>query len=245
MNPKAHTLFHFTSSKETLKLILEHGFWPRYCLEDIRWVGQEGADYIAFPMVCFCDIPLGRIADHVGFYGEFGLGMTKEWAYANGLNPILYLATDNNLSTELRDLNSHAGKLEEAEREVAKKTMRFIYMHVKPADGHMLVDGRPQSKEFYQESEWRFVPKHEDVEAYLKKSVFEDERALEENNRKSKEHCSLQCTPKDIKYIFVKTDADIPDLVNFIQTKLDHYPSADLKILMSRIISIDSIQRDL
>lgn len=245
MNPKSHTLFHFTKSKETLKLILKGGFWPRYCLEDIRWVGQESADYIAFPMVCFCDIPLSRIADHVGFYGEFGLGMTKEWANMNGLNPVLYLATDNNLSAELRKLNSHAGKLKDEEQVAAKDTMRFIYMHIKPSDGYMLVDSKPQSKEFYQESEWRFIPKHEQVRTYLTKSVFDDEEQLEQHNTTTKEHCSLQCSPRDIKYIFVKSDTDIPDLVNFIQTELDFYSSSDLKILMSRIISLDSIQQDL
>ncbi|MFS2265232.1 abortive infection system antitoxin AbiGi family protein [Vibrio vulnificus] len=67
-------LFHFTNNKETLKLIFNHGYWPRYCLEDIRWVNQVNAPYMAFPMVCFCDIPLSRISEHVSFYGNYGLG---------------------------------------------------------------------------------------------------------------------------------------------------------------------------
>ena len=245
MNPKSHTLFHFTKSKETLKLIFKNGFWPRYCLEDIKWVSQDGADYMAFPMVCFCDIPLGRISDHVGFYGEFGLGMTKEWANSNGLNPILYLATDNNLSSEMRALNTHAWKMDEPHKESAKKTMRYIYMHIKPTDGHMIVEGKPLGKEFYQESEWRYVPKHEEIEQYLKKNEFDDQDNLDIQNRKTKDNSSLKFTPKDIKYIFVKTDADIPDMINFIQQDLDHYPGADLKILMSRVVSLESIQLDL
>ena len=245
MNPKSHTLFHFTKSKETLKLIFKNGFWPRYCLENIKWVGQEGADYMAFPMVCFCDIPLGRISDHVGFYGEFGLGMTKEWANSNGLNPILYLATDNNLSSEMSALNTHASNMEESHKESAKKTMRYIYMHTKPTDGHMIVEGKPLEKEFYQESEWRYVPKHKEIEQYLKKNEFDDQNNLDEQNRKTKDNSPLKFTPKDIKYIFVKTDADIPDMINFIQQDLDHYPGADLKILMSRVISLESIQLDL
>lgn len=245
MNPKSHTLFHFTKSKETLKLIFQNGFWPRYCLEDIRWVAQQGDDYIAFPMVCFCDIPLGRISEHVGFYGEFGLGMTKEWANANGLNPILYLASDNNLSAEMRALNSHSWKINDEDRELALETMRYIYMHTKPTDGHMIVDGQPLAKEFYQESEWRYVPKHEEVKSYLLKPSFDDQECLNQHNQSSKEHSSLKFTPKDVKYIFVKNDSDIPDMINFIQTDLDHYPSADLKVLMSRVISLESIQLDM
>jgi len=178
MAPKSHTLFHFTQNKETMKLILKNGFWPRYCLEDIRWINMQ-ADYMAFPMVCFCDIPLSRISEHVNFYGNYGLGMTKEWANANGLNPIMYLASDNNLMKQIRSLNEHANKhSESSDVELAKKSMRYLYMHIKPSDGNMLVDGHSVSKEFYQESEWRYVPQHEEVAAYLKKPEFDDEDVL-------------------------------------------------------------------
>lgn len=187
MSPKSHTLFHFTKSKETLKLIFQNGFWPRYCLEDMRWIAIEENDYIAFPMVCFCDIPLGRISEHVRFYGEFGLGMTKEWANSNGLNPILYIASDNHLSSEIRALNNHSWKIGDKEdRKAAVETMRYIYMHTKPTDGNMIIDGKPLIKEFYQESEWRYVPKHIDVDSYLLKDRFNDQKCLNKHNENSK-----------------------------------------------------------
>jgi len=245
MNPKSHTLFHFTKRKETLKLILKNGFWPKYSLEDIQWVAQDGADYMAFPTEGDCDIPLGRISEHVGFYGEYGLGMTKAWANSNGLNPILYLASHNNINAELRALNNHANHLSENDRESAKETMRYIYVHVKPTDGSMIVDGVPLAKKFYQESEWRYVPKSEDVAPYIKKEKFDNPDILDTHNEQSKKHCSLLFLPKDVKYIFVKNDSDIPDMINFIQTELEHYSGVDLKILMSRVISLESIQDDL
>ncbi|MGK0271353.1 MAG: hypothetical protein ACI88H_002011 [Cocleimonas sp.] len=246
MAPKSHTLFHFTQNKETLKLIFKNGYWPRYCLEDIRWVNQNDADYMAFPMVCFCDIPLSRISEHVRFYGYYGLGMTKEWANANGLNPILYLASENNLMNEARLLNHHANKLEKKEEiDAAKNTMRYLYMHIKPSDGNMFVDGHPVEKEFYQESEWRYVPSNENINSYLKKAEFDDEVKLREANDNTKKHTPLEFTPRDIKYIFVKNDADIPDIINFIQNDLDLYPAAELKVLMSRVVSLESIQADL
>lgn len=245
MNPKSHTLFHFTKSKDTLKLIFKNGYWPRYCLEDTRWVAQADAHFLAFPMVCFCDIPLGRISEHVAFYGEYGLGMTKEWANSNGLNPILYLASDNNLQSEIRELNTHGNRLEGEHKEASRKTMRYIYMHIKPTDGHMILDGEPVEKEFYQESEWRYVPKNEAIMSYLFKPDFDNQETLDRNNNLTKEHCSVKFTPKDVKYIFVKNDSDIPDIMNFISTELDAYPSADIKVLMSRVVSLESIQADL
>ena len=42
-------------------------------------------------MVCFCDIPLGQIDQHVKTYGKYGLGMSKEWAMKNGITPVRYI----------------------------------------------------------------------------------------------------------------------------------------------------------
>ena len=82
MQPRSDTLFHFTKNINTLKNILQNGFWPRYCLEDFNWYNAE-LGYIAYPMVCFCDIPLSRINEHVKFYGDYGIGLTKNWGLTN------------------------------------------------------------------------------------------------------------------------------------------------------------------
>lgn len=245
MTPRSSTLFHFTKSRDTLKLILARGFWPRYCAEDTRWVGQEDAPTIAFPMVCFCDIPLSRIADHVSFYGQYGLGMTREWATANALNPVLYVAGENPICSELRALNSHSNKLSDDEdKQKAKDSVRYLYAHVKPSRGFMSVDGSPLEKDFYLESEWRHVPKCEGVKPYLRLKHFENEESLSQENANTDQHCRLQFTPKDVKYIFVRSDADIPDLINFIQSDMDHFPHSDTKVLMSRVTSLENIQGD-
>lgn len=36
----------------------------------------------------------------------------------------------------------------------------------------------------------------------------------------------------------------IPDVINFIQTEMDKYSSSDLKVLMSRVTSLESIAND-
>lgn len=244
MTPRSQTLFHFTKSLDTLKLILADGFWPRYCSEDTRWLGQENAQTVAFPMVCFCDIPLSRISDHVNFYGQYGLGMTREWGTVNGLNPILYLAGENSIMAELRKLNEHANAVERAKIPLAKETMRYVYAHTKPVSGVMVVDSSTVEKDFYLESEWRCVPHHKEIKAYLRHTEFSDIDLLNKANQQTSEHCRLKFSPKDIKYIFVRSDADIPEIINFIQARLDYHPHADTKVLMSRVTSLESIQGD-
>lgn len=246
MKPKSNNLFHFTKSRETLKLMMKYGFWPRYCLEDVNWIGWSKHEYVAYPMVCFCDIPLSRISEHVAFYGEFGIGLSRQWAESNGLNPVLYIAGENRMAASFRELNEHANKFEEGtDRTAAKVTMRYLLAHSKPTSGRMVVEGKPVEKAFYQESEWRYVPKHQSIAAYLLKTQFEDLSVLEKNNELTKKHCLINFGPQDIRYIFVKSDSDIPDIVNFIQVELDRYPGVDQKILMSRIVSLESLSEDL
>lgn len=245
MNPKSHTLFHFTKSPDVLKKIIKDGFWPRYCLEDVGWLGYKEFDFIAYPMVCFCDIPLSRVEEHVNFYGEFGIGLTKEWAMSNKLTPILYVAPNNHIPKTFRDLVDHTFNMEGDAKVEAKRTVRYLLAHSKPIDGNMIVNGGFFPKEFHQESEWRYVPKSDAIEDYLKRNEYEDEENLEIQNSVTKLHCSITFTPKDIRYIFVKSDTDIPDIINFIQTELDHFPGADLKLLMSRVTSLESIKRDI
>ncbi len=40
MKRHSETLFHFTRGRETLELILQDGFWPRYCIEDVQWAQE-------------------------------------------------------------------------------------------------------------------------------------------------------------------------------------------------------------
>lgn len=245
MRPKSNTLFHFTKNRETLKLILKDGFWPRYCLEDVSWLAYDTYDYVGYPMVCFCDIPLSRISEHVGFYGEFGVGLTREWAELNGLNPVLYVAGENAVSSTFKELGGHAMKTPtDADKEAARTSIRYLLAHTKPVSGSMVVDGKPVSKLFYQESEWRYVPKHPETRDHLSRSEFEHPDQISYANDLTKEHCMIKFGPRDIRYIFVKTDADIPDIVNFIQAELDMYPGVDQKILMSRIVSLEGLSQD-
>jgi hypothetical protein len=196
-------------------------------------------------MVCFCDIPISRVGEHVNFYGEFGIGLSKEWAEANRLTPILYVASNNHIPDSYRKIIDLAYNLEEAAKNEAKKSVRYLLAHAKPTDGNMVIGGEFIPKEFHQESEWRYVPKNEKIKDYLKRVEFENEDVANKNNKLTKEHCTIEFTPKDIKYIFVKSDTDIPGIINFIQTELDHYPSADLKLLMSRVTSLESIRNDI
>ena len=247
MQPKSHTLFHFTKNLEFLKDILLNGFWPRFCLEDVKWYNSNDSQ-AAYPIVCFCDIPLSRVDEHVDFYGNFGLGVTKEWAKLNRLSPVIYLNEGSAQQLALRKLFGENLKGKQF-YSGAGDDINTVMTHVKPIEGKMFINGQFISKEFHQENEWRFAVNGKSSELKIKPFIYEnqyhDKQVLEAEKLKAKNTYSLKITPSDIKYLFVKTDADIPDLINFIQTKLDHYTSSEIKILMSRVVSLETISGDL
>ena len=247
MKPKSESLFHFTKSSDALRAILRSGYWPRYCLEDVEWLREAPSDNraMSFPIVCFCDIPLSRIDEHVLFYGEYGIGMTKDWALRNGLNPVHYVSQASSFAATFKSLCQLAIENEEADRDTKSlPKICALAMFMKPVAGTMNVSGAPVSKDFYQESEWRFVAQGDDIDMFLPPDQHADESLLTAANEKTLKAHMLRFSPSDVRYIFVRTDADIPALINFIQTDLDQHPAADLKILMSRVTSIESVARD-
>lgn len=244
MKPRSDTLFHFTKNIDTLKSILKNGFWPRYSLEDFRWYNPQ-MDFISYPMVCFCDIPLTRLREHVNFYGDYGLGMTKQWAKKNGLNPVVYLSQSTPLLNALvrlfgKNPTSFGGYYLESAEDV-----NSILSYIKPIEGNITINGRIIYKEFYQENEWRYVPKAPTICQWISKEVYSNNVSLFPFNEGAKFYGALHIVPTDVKYIFVKFDYEIPNMINYIQQEFGHYPENDFKILMSRIVSLESINVDL
>ena len=94
MNISSNTLFHFTDKIENVISILKEEFRPHFCLEDLNdFVAPD--DRIeelehAIPMVCFCDIPLSQSMNHRKTYGNYGIGLSKEWGKNNKVSPVLY-----------------------------------------------------------------------------------------------------------------------------------------------------------
>jgi hypothetical protein len=228
-------------------------------------LGDLEAKAFAYPMVCFCDIPLSRISEHVDYYGKFGIGLTREWAIKNGLNPIFYISRSSPIGgamlegmrtiiqaekvmSEKKAEESLKGKVGDDERHADKEVFNrvvHVLAHMKPLTGQIVVAGTPIEKAFYLENEWRYVPRAKGEIAAFPADVFEDENARKGiNDRLMVEGC-LRFLPSDVIYVFVPTDADIPALVDFMTLNLAHLSVADMKILTTRITSLETLNRDM
>ncbi|MDW1822408.1 abortive infection system antitoxin AbiGi family protein [Vibrio sp. Vb1018] len=237
MKSKSASLFHFTPKMEYLISILKNGFYPRFCLEDSRLMDWYAQDYLAFPMVCFCDIPLSKISEHTDFYGSYGIGLKRNWGNECGLSPVIYASPKSQI-VELASSLAHRMLILEPQSEQAEEDAKNLLSLLKPVSGTMLIDGKNESRDFYQENEWRFVPKSRNA---IPSSQFEQKRG--HANEMMLEH-KLSFELSDIQYIFVKCESEIPELAEFIAEEFLSEGRASISVLISKIVALDTLIPD-
>ena len=233
MTLNSESLFHFTSSRENIESILKDGFfWPIYCAE----VDKEYKDHLhacAFPMVCFCDIPLSQIEEHTNDYGNYAIAMSKEWAKKRGVSPVTYYAGSESLAIKLLRRNENI---------VSKKDKAFWLSLLKKYRGKTwsLKENGFKNKVLYNEREWRYIPQNIPYKELILKvdySSFEKKDASE-NARKY----GLKFTLEDIRYIILdKEEERIAFINNLKKVITDEY---NLTIICSKILTIEQIKDD-
>lgn len=260
MNVSANSLFHITPKLEFLINILKNGFHPRYCIEEIGFFTPFTKDneMVGQPMICFCDIPLGAIGEHVNKYGFYGIGMKKEWGKTKGISPVTYVYPHSATGDLIRLLSLKSFfLLHEDKHDQFLGLTQIIKNYFKSISGHMYKDGKFGEVEynFYNEREWRYVPfgeieklfgKVENVRSFLEKIDFDQIDIREKHNAIMSEYCSLKFTVSDIKYLFVKDDKDFEILVDFIETDyLKDHESRNIGRLISKIQILDNLMSDI
>lgn len=259
------TLFHFTNSLETLKRILSEGFKPFYSSEDLTMFDVRECPGI--PMVSFCDIRLSQTQEHVGKYGEYAVGFDKEWGMRKNISPVHYIYKDSICARVIRQV--YQSLPTDAFYEDCG-CFRFnprtaIFFYAKPYSGKML--RRNWNKDevtFYNEREWRYVPFADQtikrleeiphgIRAMLSESEYENSDVLHTATASLHEHYKLVFGAQDVKYLIVKSEAEIPEMVDFIydelrknpaNSELRNCPEDEKKRLTARLISMRQICQD-
>lgn len=281
----ASSLFHFTGGIEALKGILEKGFWFSYCYEEYdnaiifnnehnehacSFVGSNGTKRgVAIPMICFCDIPLLRVQEHAECYGEYIIGINKDYveSLSYRLNPVLYLFS-RNIQDSLCDLSVSKDNFQSDRTLNYRNSVNDFIAYSKRYRGFDLY--RNKEVCFYDEREWRAVipdgegeyeipwkwniefKTKDDYKEYIRpynKKLQSTEKAylrfIEFKEKEDENHfCNF------ITHIVVSEDKEIPDLIKYIintENKLFGYEniSEDARmILVSKITSFERIEKD-
>lgn len=270
------SLFHFTSSYENLKSILSNDFVPRYCCEIFNYDTLEDNSTVVkgafpIPMVSFCDIPLSKIKNHSNFYGEYAIGLSKNWGIASGISPVMYYSYHSNLFDKvvqkIQFYKENSKKfIDSIDRIIAQSGedkdyvldllrpvlndmllfMTLLYT-MKPYKGMMYRNGEFLNNiNFYNEREWRFAPfvNNQDTISILQNFSIERFKKLSGEDKIYK-NAVLKFQPNDVKYLIVKDEESVKRLYNEItEIKGKKYSYEDIIMLQTRILTIDQVLED-
>jgi hypothetical protein len=242
-------LFHFTT-KQSLYDILNSTFKVSYARE--RIIGGSKIKEFAVPMVSFSDLRLSELKYNVGTYGKFGIGLTKEWAVYNGLNPVMYaslksLFTENFMSgiedffKMVSSSTDTTGKYETAYNNIIN-TLRYI----KNYRGDLIRPGKKSIKDyvFANEREWRYVPLiTENILPFIPIGKIRTSQQKSHFNQKVS-HIRLNFQPDNIQYLIVENDNDINDLIRHLRQVKNRFSPDTVDRLSSRILTYEQIEKD-
>lgn len=251
----ANTLFHFTSDKKNIENILTNKFSPRYCLEHLDFISDDTSFDIALPMVCFCDIPLSQIKNHISTYGEYAIGLSKDWGLRNGLSPVLYLHNNSQTKKLIHRLYRNTARLDNIKlafkieiSEFASLDLVELMDYCKIYKGKMWRKGKLEEDIlFYNEREWRYVPNLHELEdqklkLLLNKDDFDNEEKRFKFNNMLKSF-SVDFDAADIKYIIISKERERKEMIEIISQ--NEFGSDVLKVLTSKILTVEQINDDI
>ncbi|GHU91455.1 hypothetical protein FACS1894155_11140 [Bacteroidia bacterium] len=157
-------------------------------------------------MVCFCDIRLSDISAHTKEYGDYGIGLGKEWGVRKELNPLIYISSQH--SGILGSFSDIITNQDKAIRNSAAK----LFLHFKPYSGEQ----NGKNRNFYNEREWRYIPEENSKIMSLSKEKFDEDIERESVNMKLANKKGLDFSFNDIKYIILKSQSEKQEISKVI-----------------------------
>jgi len=112
--------------------------------ESIRGVNQS-TTLPSLPMLCFTELRLSMVAEHIQRYGRLGIGFRQSYLREQGANPVFYMQNANQgiVNTNLQTLGAQTEKLPGLE-----VFLSYIKGMSQEVDGEL---------DYYDEMEWRIV----------------------------------------------------------------------------------------
>ncbi len=223
-------LFHFTNEMNHLVSIMNNYFMPFYCMESLDYLTftEFKIEGMAYPLVCFCDIPLNRHYRHKSKFGEYVIGMKKKWGEDNHLTPIIYShpksMTILTLSTLFKMTRFFQEKLNEEEFQMFNNAVSYLIMHYKSYEGRQFLKKQnlfaKEFTRFYDEREWRYLPiEVNGLKLNLEISEYLNTQKLHEENKLIQKNNKLKFELSDIEFLFLKEDAEIEQFLSKLSPK--------------------------
>lgn len=241
--------------KYLTKILDEMKFKARYVDEDIEYIGvsinQRTINNITFPMICFCDIPINKLKEHVDWYGGYAICLTKSWGIEKvKLAPVHYLNQNSELTGNISEYINHIlSKGREVDNVVLNIAMNQLFW-TKPYSGKQYhsTKGEVIDKLFMDEQEWRhiYLPSESSNERNINDFYIDKNQDLKNEYNEIisyDEKNGLKFEIDDIRYIVVPDAKERDLLIDYIVSKMD-IPKKESYKLISKILVLSEIEED-
>ncbi|MEE6450514.1 abortive infection system antitoxin AbiGi family protein [Gottfriedia acidiceleris] len=249
----ANVLFKFMSKLDYLKqILLNKAIMPRYYEEKIDYLYLDEIQKIAFPMSCFCDIHLTKLVPHMGNYGSYGIGLSKEWGIKQGIQPIHYINENSDLRHDFSEIFANVFKMSEEDREKNVHYNNYLLhqlFYMKPIDGQMITNEQYVTRNFHDEKEWRFIPSFEGINTELPLVIPQELMNPKSYNSYSmgisqQSELWLKFELNAIKHLIVSDQNDRKELIDFLIENQIGESDDERYILFSKILVFNEMRED-
>lgn len=209
----SESLFHYIEDLERLLEILGEGFVPNFHLEDLS--GSEYGDlFRGIPMVSFSDIVPDCSDMHRQNYGNYCIGLKKEWALnCKDINPVMYVSSSSLLRIVQYDL-------------INSDLFGYIKKYSSLWNGD-------RNYINCNEREWRYVVKDSKVRWMMSRSEYDEWRGDTNFKRprptEELKRNALRFTIDDITHLCIRSDEDKANLIEGIHN-LKYFSGSECKL---------------
>lgn len=242
---------YMSKPKYLYEILKSSAIKPRYVTEIIDYLCIDGINTITIPMICFCDIPFSKVANHTKTYGEYGIAFYKEKCLNKNVQPVTYINPSSNYFSDFSETLNTLVCSEDILEDKWKFLADFMLTQLaysKPIVGDMMTKAGLKTLLFKDECEWRYIPKlPDDMELVLNPRNATTEGIKIYCDALATKKCKntwFRFLPDDICYLIVPNETDASNLIDFINKDLRNLDRKTKNKLISKIEITSKIVQD-
>ena len=208
MGLSSNILWHMTNSEAFFSILKSQELRYSYSLERVMPIPQG----VAFPMISMCDLPFSEIATTKWSYGDYAIGLSREWGLKKGFSPVWYSDYNSRMWRELGKLFEETGASKDGKY---FDSLIYLFSNIKFVQAP-LKTSRKQFKNyrFYDEREYRLVPYLEETykhgyQSFLMENAYE---LYKEDKGSSLLDYGVDFSFEDVRYLIVKSYSNVREV---------------------------------
>lgn len=248
-NLSSQSIFHYTHKFDNIKGIMGNGFKYNLLREALPLKGFSSSIFHGLGIVdyqfewfaiCFCDLPLSMVSEHKKRYGNYCIGLSKEWGTKNGVTPIRYVHEDSpDLNNDVFLMSFHADSMSQKFDSSRIKMLAQVFKDKNVLDKNFdlneldnlsknlktllkLVDLHIQGLQYYiveSAGYWRIYSeaRQDEASGEKKERIFYDER--EWRGLTNNPEQPLSFSVNDVTHIFLENRSEGDEIIQLFKQK--------------------------